>query len=80
MDTERKDGQIFTRKFDHLDKTKDLAATPGETHDPDEPKPRALHANPAGRIIGGQSAKPHTAACLHGLPMAIAASLPRFQA
>jgi hypothetical protein len=67
-------------KFDHLDKTKDLAATPGETHDPDEPKPRALHTNPARRIIGGQSAKPRSAACVHRLPMANADSLPPFQA
>jgi hypothetical protein len=43
-------------------------------------KPRALHTNPARRIMGGQSAMPHIAACLHRLPMANAASLPRFQA
>jgi hypothetical protein len=39
------------KKFGHLDKTKDLAANPAETHDPDDPQPRALHANPARRIV-----------------------------
>jgi hypothetical protein len=58
----------------------DLAATPSETHEPDEPKPRALHANPARRIIGGQSAKSHGAACVHQVPKANTDSLPPFQA
>jgi hypothetical protein len=71
---------LIKQKFDHLDKTKDLAAIPGATHEPDEPKPRALHANPARRIIGGQSAKPSIGACVHQFSMANADSLPPFQA
>jgi hypothetical protein len=47
-----------------------VEATPGEIHDPDEPKPRALHANPARRIIGGQSARPRIAACVYQFLMA----------
>jgi hypothetical protein len=77
---QRQDGGREKSKFEHLEKTKDLPTTPGETHEPDVPEPRALHANPARRIIGGQSAKPRIAACVHQFPMANLDSLPRFQA
>jgi hypothetical protein len=53
-------------KFGHLDKTKDLAQTPGQTRHPDDREhDRCMPIRPR-RMMGGQLAKSPIAACAHG--------------